>query len=336
MQSLLFVIPRLTQFFARITDKWLDDSADFLRASVPKLVIIGLGAWILIRLLRVMTKRLTTLAERHAQGSPSIYQVKTLASVVRATGIGIITFWAALEVMPLLGVDLKPLLASAGIAGVAIGLAAQTIVKDILNGILLVVEDQFHVGDVVTLAGITGTVEDLTLRRTTVRGFDGTLYVIPNSQITNTANQSRDYSVTTLTISVDFSASPDQVVSMFREIANDVRNEEAYKGVFLADPEVPGVDGIKGSEVMYLIVLKTRARQQYAAVREIHRRIRLALEEKHLLPGSPYRVLASTVSTQGPTPAQRPNSAVEGAPPQPRTDPTTNPPQEINPFSSQS
>lgn len=336
MQSLLFTIPHFAQFFARITDKWLDDSADFVRASVPKLVIIGLGAWILIRLLGVITRRLTALAERHAQGSVSVYQVKTLASVVRATGIGIITFLAALEVLPLLGVDLKPLLASAGVAGVAIGLAAQTIVKDILNGILLVVEDQFHVGDVVTLAGITGTVEDLTLRRATVRGFDGTLYVIPNSQITNTANQSRDYSITTLTISVDFSAPPDQVLAMFQKIVNEVRSDDAYKDVFLADPEVPGVDGIKGSEVMYLIVLKTRARKQYAAVREIHRRIRLALEEKNLLPGSPFRVLAASVSTTGTSLTQRPDPATEGAPPPSRSDPTTNPPQEINPFASQS
>ena len=85
----------------------------------------------------------------------------------------------------------------------AIGLAAQTIVKDVLNGILILIEDQYNVGDVVTLAGMTGTVDSMTLRNTQVRGFDGTLYIIPNSQITNVANQSRDYSVATLNVSVD-------------------------------------------------------------------------------------------------------------------------------------
>ena len=163
-----------------------------------KLVVIGIGAWIAIRLLG------THDCAHYAAGrAPRRWQWPHLASQntgVRgaATGIGIIAFLASLEILPLLGVDLKPLLASAGVAGVALGLAAQTIVKDILNGILLVAEDQFSVGDVVTLAGITGTVEELSLRKTTIRGFDGTLFVVPNSQITNTANMSRDYSQTTL------------------------------------------------------------------------------------------------------------------------------------------
>jgi moderate conductance mechanosensitive channel len=324
MQSLLLYISGSSEFFHRILDRWSEDGADFVRRGLPKLIVIGIGAWIAIRLLAIVTSRITRLAERHDNGSGRISQIRTLASVVRATGIGLVAFVASLEILPLLGFDLKPLLASAGVAGVAIGLAAQTIVKDILNGILLVAEDQFSVGDVVTLAGISGKVEELSLRKTTIRGFDGTLYVVPNSQITNTANMSRDYSQTTLTISVDFSAPPDEVVAMLKQIAMDVRNDPAYRNVFLADPEVPGVDSIKGSEVMYPIVLKTRARKQFAAAREIQRRIRLALEEKNLLPGSPYRVHSRQVQAL---------SASSEAPAGPAApDPTTNPPQETNLF----
>ncbi len=329
MQNMLFVLPQSAQFLTRVWDKWLDDGADFVHTALPKLIVIGVGSWILIRMLNAGTARLISVAVSHEGNTPRIAQLRTLASVVRATGIGIIAFVATLEILPLLGVDLKPLLASAGVAGVALGLAAQTIVKDVLNGILLVVEDQFQVGDVVTLAGITGTVEEFTLRRTTVRGFDGTLYTIPNSQITNVANQSRDYSVTTLMISVDFSANPDDVVALLKKIANDVRNDPAYKNVFLADPEVPGVDAIKGSEVIYPLQVRTRARKQFAAVREIQRRVRLALEEKNLLPGSPYRVQTSTAPSQqlsGPPQASAPAAK----------DPTTNPPQETNPFAPQS
>jgi moderate conductance mechanosensitive channel len=328
MQHLLLYLSGSSEFFHRILDRWRDDGADFVRRGLPKLVVIGIGAWVAIRLLALVTARITRLAEQHDNGSGRISQVRTLASVVRATGIGIIAFLASLEILPLLGVDLKPLLASAGVAGVALGLAAQTIVKDILNGILLVAEDQFSVGDVVTLAGITGTVEELTLRKTTVRGFDGTLFVIPNSQITNTANMSRDYSQTTLTISVDFSAPPDEVVALLKGIAMDVRNDPTFKDVFLADPEVPGVDSIKGSEVMYPIVLKTRARKQFAAVREIQRRVRLALEEKNLLPGSPYRVHTGRGGSQ----SQALSSGTESPVTPTRPDPTTNPPQETNPF----
>jgi len=324
IHDLLLYFSGTSEFFHRILDRWREDGADFVRRGLPKLVVIGIGAWIAIRLLALVTARITRLAERHDNGSGRISQIRTLASVVRATGIGMIVFLASLEILPLMGFDLKPLLASAGVAGVALGLAAQTIVKDILNGILLVAEDQFSVGDVVTLAGISGTVEELSLRKTTIRGFDGTLYVVPNSQITNTANMSRDYSQTTLTISVDFSAPPDEVVTMLKEIAMDVRNDPAYKDVFLADPEVQGVDNIKGSEVMYPIVLKTRARKQFAAVREIQRRIRLALEEKNLLPGSPYRVHSRQL--------QALSSGVEPPSAPAAPDPTTNPPQETNPF----
>ena len=193
--------------------------------------------------------------------------------------------------------NLGPLLASAGVAGVAIGLAAQTIVKDVLNGILILVEDQYNVGDVVTLAGMTGTVDSMTLRKTTVRGFDGTLYIIPNSQITNVANQSRDYSVSTLNVSVDFSANPDQVIPLLKKIALEVRNEPAFKDIFIADPQVFGVDSIKGTEVIYPIQIRTLPRKQFEAMREMQRRIRLALEEHNLLPGSPYRVPSGSGQT---------------------------------------
>lgn len=331
MDSLL--LTRFSDFLSNLGNRWLNDSQEFLRAGLPKLLVIGLGAWILMRLLGLVTRHMMRLAERHDKGSGRISQVRTLASVVHGTGIGIIAFLAALEILPLLGVDLKPLLASAGVAGVALGLAAQTIVKDVLNGILLVIEDQFSVGDVVTIAGVTGTVEELTLRRTSIRGFDGTLYVVPNSQITNTANMSRDYSVTTLMISVEFSAPPDEVVSMLKDIAMGVRKDPAYSDVFLADPEVPGVDSIKGSEVMYPLVLRTRARKQFAAVREIQRRIRLALEEKEMLPGSPYRVPATVRNAESSAPVA---STSEEASPGPKADPTTNPPQETNPFAAQS
>ncbi len=119
------------------------------------------------------------------------------------------------------------MLASAGIAGIAIGLAAQTIVKDMLNGFLILVEDQFSVGDTVRLAGVTGVVEALTLRRTTVRDGDGTLYMIPNSQITTVANLSSGFTVATVNVSVDFSANPDAVTKLLQQIAMDVRNSDA-------------------------------------------------------------------------------------------------------------
>ena len=114
--------------------------------------------------------------------------------------------------------------------------------------------------------------------------------MIPNSQITNVANQSRDFSTTTLNISVDFSADPDKVIALLRKVIAEVRDEPAYKSIFLEDPKVLGVDQIKGPEVIYPISVKTQARKQYDAIREMQKRIRLALEENNMLPGSPFRI----------------------------------------------
>jgi small conductance mechanosensitive channel len=324
--SLLRWLDPTSNFFRGLNQEWLSDVQEFLHTGLPKLLFIAIYAWVLILLVNFLTTRIIKVAEKRDKlGTARTSQVRTLATVIRATGIGIVGFLAFLQIMEnVLHLNLGPLLASAGVAGVAVGLAAQTIVKDVLNGILILIEDQYNVGDVVTLAGMTGTVDSMTLRKTTVRGFDGTLYIIPNSQITNVANQSRDYSVTTLSVSVDFSANPDEVIPLLKKIALEVRNEPAFRDVFLSDPVVFGVDSIKGTEVIYPIQVRTLARRQFDAMREMQRRIRLALEEHNLLPGSPYRVLSG--------PAASASREAEGAK---APDPTTAKPNETNPFTGQ-
>jgi small conductance mechanosensitive channel len=313
-------------FFNPIGKKWMVDLQGFVREALPKIVVILIVAWILTRLVKLVTTHVMRVAERHSARPAHISQVRTVTSVIRATGTGVIVFVAALEILPLLGFRLGPLLASAGVAGVAIGLAAQTIVKDCLNGVLILVEDQFGVGDVVKLAGLGGTVEGLTLRRTMVRDSDGTMYVIPNSQITTVANLTRGFSVATINVSVDYSADPDKVMALLRKVAMSVREDPAYRDVFLADPTLLGVDAIKGSQVIYPVQLRTRANQQWAPMRETQRRIRLALEENHLLPGDPLRVFGTHGA--GVLPAGAAAEAGAGKKP----DPTAAKPNVVNPF----
>ena len=295
--------------------------------------MVAVIAMVLARLLRLVTSRMIRIAERHAAGPARVAQVRTLAGVVRTTGLAVIAAIVGLQFLAAVGVNLAPLLASAGIAGVAIGLAAQNIVKDVLNGSLILMEDQFSVGDVVTLAGLTGTVESMSLRKTTVRGGDGTLYVIPNSNITTVANQSADFSVATVNVSVDFSADPNQVMEILSRIGNEVRNLPEFKELFLAEPQILGVDSVKGSQLIFPVVFKTRAQKQYGPVREFQRRVRLALEENHLLPGDPMRVFnafgAEGHASAGKAPAE--HEAPEAA----RRDPTTLKPQETNPFTGE-
>jgi small conductance mechanosensitive channel len=286
------------RFLGRVLDEWAIDAQEFVRLKLPHLLVVVAIAFVLIRLLRTVSYRMIHVAEEHASSPARIGQVKTLAGVIRTTGLAVIGLIAGLQILDAVGVNLAPLLASAGVAGIAIGLAAQNIVKDVLNGILLLVEDQFNVGDQIHAAGVAGTVESMTLRKTTIRDADGTLYIVPNSQITTVSNLSRGYSVATINVSVDFSANPDAVLQLLTGIAMELRNSEAFRDLFVEDPKVLGVDAMKGSEIIFPVVFKTIATKQYEPVREFRRRVRIALEEQHLLPGDPNRVFNFTVPTE--------------------------------------
>jgi small conductance mechanosensitive channel len=316
--------PPLREAFQSMWQGWVDSAQDFLVNDLKHLIAILVFAWIAFWLVKVVTDRMRRAAEKHPNvGLARTSQIRTLASVLRATGIGIVAFFTVLSILrTVFDINLGPYLATGAFAGVAIGLAAQTIVKDMINGVLVLVEDQYNVGDWVTIAGVTGTVESMSLRKTAVRGGDGTLYLVPNSQITVVANQSVDFSTTTLNISVDFSANPDKVIALLTKISGEVRQEPAYKDIILEDPKVLGVDQIKGSEVIYPITVKTQARKQFDALREMQRRIRIALEENNMLPGSPFRITGGkSLAAPG-----------EQAKAEPAPDPTTNKPNEINPF----
>ena len=324
------------RFLGRVLDEWAFDGQEFIHTKLPKLIVIAAIAFSLNKILNILTSRMVRVAEQHAAGPGRLAEVKTLSSVFRATGLAIIGLIAGLQFLDALGLNLSPLLASAGVAGVAIGLAAQNIVKDMFNGILILLEGQFNVGDSVKLAGLAGNVEAMTLRKTTVRDGDGTLYIIPNSQITTVANLSIGFSVATINVSVDFSANPDEVAKLLMQIAMDVRNDKDYKAVFLQDPQVLGVDSVKGSQMIFPVVFKTRATQQYGPMREFQRRVRLALEKHHMLPGDPNRIFNTFTAED--RDGKQGAAAVRSTPeatPQKASDPTTLKPQETNPFSGE-
>jgi small conductance mechanosensitive channel len=326
------------RFLGKILDEWIVDAQEFIHTKLPHLVILVVIAIVLSRIVAVTTNRVIILADRKDSSAGRRSQVKTFASILRTTLNAIVWGLTALQALTVMGVNLGPLLASAGIAGVAIGLAAQTIVKDVLNGMLIILEDQFNVGDTVRLTGMTGTVEAMSLRRTELRDGDGTLYVVPNSQITTVANLSRDYSVATVNISLDFSASPDKVVPLLTSIAMEIRKDPAYAPLFLKDPEVLGVDALNGSQVVYPVVFRTLATKQYGPIREFRRRVRIALEDQGLLPGDPNRVFreftgkAGTQQLAASTEDQPMTKEPTGQQEPPKIDPTTIPAITHNPF----
>ena len=295
------------QRFSKILERdWHNDVLDFVRTDIPRLVVILLLAFLLQRIVAFFVNRMRNRADKQIANAQRAAQIRTVAAIIRATSYSLIGFIVLLHTLSIFNINLTPLLASAGVVGVGIGLGAQSIFKDMLNGIFILVEDQYNVGEVVTIAGLKGTVEDLTLRLTRLRDADGTLYIIPNSQIATVSNQSRDFSVASLPVSVDASANPDRVMALLRTLAEDVRRDRAFKDIAISDPDILGVDKINGREVIYPVNIRVRANQRDPVLRELRRRIIIAFEKQ----GIPLGISSNMLLMQ-----QKPDPTAPPAPP---------------------
>lgn len=273
--------------------EWLQDQAG-------RIALILLIAIVLIRLLRVATNRLVRLSKSQAlpQGVRA-QQLRTLASIINSVGVVIISFLALMHMLPIFGVDMKPLLASAGIAGIAIGFGAQTLVKDVLNGFFILLENQYDLGDVVRIAGVQGTVEDMTMRRTVLRDADGTLHIIPNSEIKIVSNMTRDWSQVALHIAVAQDENSDRVIDLLREVGQELKNDPRFADLIVAEPEVPGIERVSGGEVDYLTLVKTLpGSAQYRVSRELRRRIKERFEKEGVRFAGPARVYVMDAETR--------------------------------------
>jgi moderate conductance mechanosensitive channel len=269
---------------------WREDTMAFLRHSLPKVVLVMVVAFVLARLLRFVTSKFASLQSHRLHRGISAKQVRTLASVITSIGISIIVFVAALEVLPLFGFELGPLLASAGVAGLAIGFGAQTLVKDFINGFFILLENQYDIGDNIRIAGVKGIVEDMTLRKTVLRDDDGTLHTVPNSNITIVSNTTRDWSKLTMRIVVAYGEPSDKIMGLLREIADEIRHDAAFASDIVSDVELPGIDRVGNGEAEYLMLVKTRPGKQFAITRELRRRIKENFEQNNVKAAGPGRV----------------------------------------------
>jgi moderate conductance mechanosensitive channel len=274
----------------RMLSGWGDDAFDFVRHQVPRIIGVLIIAFILTRLLKLASRHLADLSNGGGLSSAlRAQQLRTLSSVIYSVGVFIIMFQAALQILPLLGINMGPLLASAGIAGLAIGFGAQTLVHDFINGFFILVENQYDIGDTIKIGAVQGAVEDMTLRRTVLRDDNGSVHTVPNGEIRIVTNLTRDWTQLPLHISVAYNADSDRVINLLKEVGEEVANDPQYDEMIVAKPEVPGIERVNGSEVDYLLVVKTRPGSQYAVSRELRRRIKACFEKNHIEPGNPNR-----------------------------------------------
>ena len=269
---------------------WRQDTLGFVHHSLPKLVLIVAGAFVLMRIWRAVVRRIASLQEKKLPPGLRAQQVRTVASVITSVGVFVILFGAILQALPLFNLDLRPLLASAGIAGLAIGFGAQTLVKDFINGFFILLENQYDIGDSVRIAGVKGVVEAISLRHTTLRDDDGTVHTVPNSQITIVSNMTRDWSQLALKVVVAYSEPSERIVKLLQEVGEEVRHDPNFADDIVGEIQVPGIDRVGNGEAEYLMLVKTRPNKQYAVSRELRRRIKECFHQQNVQTAGPGKV----------------------------------------------
>ena len=245
-----------------------------------RLLVILLFAILLTRALKAMTSRLVQLAKAQSRaGQMREQQTRTMAGLLYSIGAAIIGLIAVLMGFEVLGFDIAPAMATAGVASIAIAFGAQSLLKDFINGFFIVFEDQYVVGDLIQLNGETGRVEHLTLRRTVIRNPAGAMVTVPNSLVGQVANLSRDWSQAFVDVTVPAAEMVGRALATLEKIAGDFRNDADWSAALIDGPRVLGVEALSLDGTVIRLQARTILNRKDDVARELRRRIKLGFEQ---------------------------------------------------------
>src|SRR5215471_6143806 len=259
---------------------WREDWMTFVR-HVPAILLTIIVAIVVLRIVRALINRVASLSTGKITTGLRAEQVRTLASVLNSILTVLVASVALLQILESLEIRIAPLLASAGIAGLAVGFGAQTLVKDYINGFFVLLEDQYNLGDTVRLSGLKGRVENMTLRCTVLRDDDGTVHIVPNSQITVVSNMTRDWAQMSLKVTVAYEEPSEKIMRLLAQVGDDIRHDAAF-AEDIVDLQVPGIDRVGNGETEYLVLVKTQPNKQFGVSRELRRRIKECFEANNV------------------------------------------------------
>lgn len=256
-----------------------------------RLLIIFVLALILARVWKAFTSRLVEISKGQTRvGQMREQQTRTVAGIVYSVGIALIIAGAVLEALPELGFDVSPVVAITAVASLAFGFGAQSLVKDVINGFFIVIEDQFVVGDVIQLNGETGRVEHLTLRRTVLRNPAGAIVTIPNSLVGQVANLNRDWSQAFIDVTIPSDEQAGRAISTLEKIAGDFRNDPDWSAALVDGPRVLGIESLSLDGTVLRLQVRTILNRKDDVARELRRRIKLGFEESRILLTNTHKV----------------------------------------------
>ena len=281
--------------FEGYVPKLIDFSINFAQSSFRVLLIL-IAALVGIKFLRLGLNRLEVIVVRAREPSESVpgaaaMRIRTLMSVLWTIVAGLVWFTAVLTILGQVGVNVTPILASAGVVGLAVGFGAQNLVKDFVSGFFLILENQIRVGDVAIINGTGGLVEAITFRTIVLRDQAAVVHVFPNGSINTLSNMTKDWSAYVIDVAVAYREDTDRVVEVMRRVAGELQSDPQYGSAMLEPIEVIGVDAFTDSAVIIKARLKTLPRRQWMVGREYRRRLKKAFEAENIETPFPQRTV---------------------------------------------
>lgn len=275
---------------------WLTSAAIIFAQSALRIALVVVAGYLGVKFIRVAIDRLEAILVRAGERSEDVpgaarKRVTTLTNVLRTIAVGLI--WAVVFVVSLdqLGLDITPILAGAGIVGLAVGFGAQNLVRDVLSGFFLILENQIRVGDVAIINGTGGLVESITFRTVVLRDLSAVVHVFPNGTINTLANLTKGWSAYVIDIGVAYKEDTDRVSEVMRQVDEELGKDPAFQGKVLGPIEIFGVDNFGESEVTIKARLRTRPLEQWNVGREYRRRLKKAFDAVGIEIPFPHRTL---------------------------------------------
>ncbi len=260
---------------------------------IAVVLVIGYVAVRAVRLGLSHLERIISLAGERTEPVPGTAKKRaaTLTGILRTIALAFIWSIVAVELLDLVGFDVRPVLAGAGILGLAIGFGAQNLIRDLISGFFIILEDQIRLGDVAIINGTGGLVEAITFRTIILRDFSGVVHIFPNGTITTLSNMTKDWSAFVLDMGVAYKEDTDRVADVMRRVGEELQHDPAFGDKFVSPIEIVGVDNFADSSVVVRIRIKTKPLEQWNVGREYRRRLKKAFDEQGIEIPFPHRSL---------------------------------------------
>jgi small conductance mechanosensitive channel len=284
----------MRDFFSDIDwSRW----AETTWTSGARVLVIVLIIFIALRILeRLLEPAIRSTVTRQMRNDPEIeveQRIDTLTSVIYRTAWIVAVVAGMITILPEFGINASALLAGAGLIGLAVGFGAQSLVKDVIAGLFILIENQYGRGDVVTIAGVGGTVEDVNLRRTLIRDLDGTQHSVPNGEIVVASNKTQIFSRMNEVVGVSYGDNLEQVFAVINKVGEEMASDAAWSEDIISVPKVLGIDGFGDSSVDIRVLADTQPGRQWDVTREFRLRIKLAFDKEGIEIPFPHRTLVT-------------------------------------------